>query len=691
MSLKQAVRNKRTKKGFALVFVILIAAAMMIPILMLISSTIPRRTNVTGEAVSDRTLALADSTVDNILNQINTFPFTFKASSKIDNYDPLDPNSGNYDIASGLSQDFLVYYYISQLNGGVVPEIPYPATTAAVTQFEESCAKISGYVSTYLYNLNTQEYYAVWDTSNNKVAHVTNVGPDGDVKTASLKSLSSGSTSIIATIDSNNYKTDNLWAEIDTNTKYWPGEPDKWDITVTAYLISKPDIKRTVKASASRGTPLSGPEEYADGSWFTHDTSTTTIPGHNFADYSGLYHSKAYFGQFETTTGPIRSDANLYMGGWANDPVFANNRVYDEAVDDTNGNHDGRFGADKKDLAWAKANGYATDGYPAANWANVDDALYGTNPVRNPADPNGGIQDKALPNYYVNGSATIVFSVENGVGKVTINGVKYDMPPSPYGIIFVEGTATVSGKVKGQCSVGASKINIGGSIIYDTPPRLDRNEPIPANPDLLGLISHGDITITTATFNANHHLRIDAAMISKAGNFGIDANAPSHTIDPTGTYEAWWNGCQAAWDTSNAPAVVLGNNKVRGYEIQHTNYDWNLRDYGVPPYYPVTSKTGETTDLIDQWPIVTDFTLINQNNGILTHLTKNQLTPITSSSDPAAYNAGFRYKYVYDGITYYCADGNNFNWYATATMNKTALYRISWKEQIAIPVKPANP
>ena len=658
---------KKSKKGFALILVILIAAAMMIPVLMLISSAISRRTNVVGEAVSDRSLALADSTVDHILDTINTFPFTFATPTIIS-------EDGNLDEATKEAQDYLISYYISQLNGGV-PDINDPIG---------SYDQISSYGSTYLYNLDTQEYYVVWDNTNNKIAHVSAVGPDGSIaQTGNVKNLSTNAVSSLpfTNIDAD-YKTDNLWVEIDTNTQYWPGEPDKWEIRTTAYLLSKPEIKRTIQASASRGKVTSSADEYANGSWFTHDTSTTTIPGHNFADYSGLYHTKAYFGRFETTTGPIRSDANLYMGGWAHDPVFANNTVYDEAVDDTNGNHDGRFGPDKGNLAWAKANGYATDGYPAANWANVDDALYGANPVRNPTDPNGGIQDKTLPDYYVNGDATVVFSVENGVGKVTINGVKYDMPPN--GAIFVEGTATVSGTVKGQCSVGGSKINIGGNIIYNTPPRLDRGAPVPENPDLLGLISHGDITITTATFNANHHLQIDAAMISKAGNFGIDANAPSHTIDPTGTYEAWWNGCQAAWNTSNAPAVVLGNNKVRGYEIQHTNYDWNLRDYGVPPYYPVTSKTGETTDIIDQYPAV------KNDNPILSYLralTKSKLT-LVPTTDPA-YNEGFRYLYVYNGVTYYYYE--TFKYGATATPQSTALYRITWKEQIAKPVESINP
>jgi len=75
------VEGVRKRRGFALVFVLLITAAMMIPVLILLSSLTPRRTAVQGEAVSDRVLSLTDSTVDNILTQVNTFPFNMTATS----------------------------------------------------------------------------------------------------------------------------------------------------------------------------------------------------------------------------------------------------------------------------------------------------------------------------------------------------------------------------------------------------------------------------------------------------------------------------------------------------------------------------------------------------------------------------------------------------------------------------------
>jgi len=168
------------RRGFALVFVLLITAAMMIPVLMLLSSLAPRKANVAGEAISDRTLALSDSMVDNILNQVNTFPFNVTAKSLIVGYEEAADgtviNPGTVDASTQLAQTAVVYHYVSQLNGGVVPEVPDVADTSGIAAFNADCAQIANNVSTYVYNLNTQEYYAVWDSANNKVASVAHVG-----------------------------------------------------------------------------------------------------------------------------------------------------------------------------------------------------------------------------------------------------------------------------------------------------------------------------------------------------------------------------------------------------------------------------------------------------------------------------------------------------------------------------------
>jgi len=660
---------KKSKKGFALILVILIAAAMMIPVLMLISSAIPRRTNVVGEAVSDRALVLADSTVDHILDTINTFPFTYNFTmiGAVPNPDdpPEDP------ILETEAAEHCISYYISQLNGG--------------DPYLNSYDNISDNISTYLYSLGTQEYYAVWDSTitldfpNGHIANVSAVGPDGSIaQTGNVKNLS---TNVVSSLPFTNidadYKTDNLWVEIDTNSKYWywSDKPDEWTIITTAYLLSKPEIKRTIEAFASRGelstdfTP--GTPGTAYGNWFTRED----VPQY-FSDFSGLYHTKVYFGRFETTRGMIRGDENVYMGGWAEDPVYAHGTVNDDAIDAPGwpNNNTGRFGPDKINLSSAKTSDpkYAVDGYPVATWPNGDLALKGSQGYRNGGDPNGGLQDRALDEYYVNGNATIVFSVDsNGDSWVTINGNKLPFPTAN-GAIYVEGNATVSGKVKGRATLGAGgNINIGGNIVYNTPPRVDKDTILEGVPDSLGLIAYSNIVIPKSTFDANHHLQIDAAMLAVHGWFGIDSSTSWHTINGSGEYEAWWNGCQATFKTDNAPAIVIGSS-IKGYDIQHTNYDWNLRSYGPPPFYPPTGF--ETSDPIDIYPYVTDAGILS----VLRGLKKSELTATGLIDYP--------WSHVYNGTTYYY--GDTFNWYATATINKTALYRITWKEQIAEPVKP---
>ncbi len=653
---------KRKRPGFALIFTILIALAMIIPVMILASSAITRRKAVVGESVSNRVLTVADATIDRILNKINTFDFTFQTPTIV------DPD-GNVDEATKEAQDYLIGYYLSQINGGV------PDSTDPVTSLEQ----IRKNVSTYLFNFENQHYYAVWDETDNKVAAVSKVGPDGDIVTGKIKDLSDGTIKDgIASIDSN-YKKDNLWVEIDVRADY---VADEWIITDTAYLLSNPKIKRTIKAIAEKGQITTSNGEFANGNWYTRSTTDTSKTIY-YSDFSGLYHSSVYFGKYETTEGPIRSDKNVYMGGWAKDPVYASGRVYDYAVDD-NWRRDGRFGPDKKSLWWAKNNGYAVDGYPEANWPDGYTALFGSAPYRNPTDPNGGIQDKALPQYYVNGNANIVFSVVtdaegNKIGKVTINGTTLDMPPN--GAIFVEGNAYVSGVVKGRCTVGARyNIYLAGNILYDTPPRLDKNAPIPPgySPDALGLIAYDNIVIPVSTFNAHHHLEIDAAMLSVTGWFGIGSGYSWHPINGSGEYEAWWNGSQAEWSTDNAPAIVYGG-YAKGYDIQHTNYDWNLYDYGAPPFYPATNSRSEVEHTV-RYLIVTDANTLTH----LRALTKEQLTPI----DPSApdYNPSYPYKYVYNGVTYYY--GTQFSVGSTASITPTRLYRLSWKEQIGEPVVP---
>lgn len=624
------------RRGMALLLVMFIGFASLVLLTTLYSAIAPRSILVRGEAQSDRALTLSDGMIDRLLDQINnTGPYYSAVSS---------------DDQAGASQD-LVVQLLLDINGG---------------DPGDSYGTVSSNVRRYFYDSQTDTYYRL---------------ESGTADSGTLKNLGSGAnvTGGLAGLDAN-YLTDNRWFELDANAKYWinPGAPDTWEIKATAFSVSKPELKRTIRAEAQRGDVDldGGSAEYANGNWFTKSTQWVTNTRY-FSDYAGLYHSRVYFGQFELTTGMIRSDNDLWMGGWAKDPVSAHGTVNDMAIDDGN-DHDGRFGPDAKSLTWAKnpanaINGvkYAADGVPIANWPNGTQALADMNVV-------------AQPGYKYTGNTSIVFSVIGGVGKVSFNGgAPMDLPAN--GVIYVTGNATVSGTVSGRATVGATgDIFIGGNIIYTKPPRVEKSaaQP-PGDPDSLGLIAASDVIIPPATYNANRTLQIDAAMLAINGYFGLDKSLSYsyHPLNSSPHFVGYWNGAQAVYSSSSAPALPSGST-VRGYEEQHTRFDYNLYDFGPPPYFPASDSTTVPVE-VTTYPLVTDATLL----GTLRGLTRGELTPLISGAE---YNAGYRYTFVVGGVTYFYENTfNTVNTY-TATYNatKNSLYRVSWKEEIANPVLP---
>jgi len=252
----------RIRQGFAMIFVILIALAMIIPVLILASSTIPRRTAVTGEAISDRVLAVGDATVDKILAQINTFPYVVSTDCTLQegfdsigtyytNHPPTD--DPNNTIAKTVVSKYAIAYLLSTLNGGAAYQ-PTPVQDPAyylqadVDHYEDakpvllgSLWDIEDNVSTYLYDMNNQEYYAVWDTTN--IASINSTGISGDIITESIKNLATGDTETGIAAWDLNYATDNRWVEIDTNTQYEDDgsnapQSTKFKIRVSAYPLS---------------------------------------------------------------------------------------------------------------------------------------------------------------------------------------------------------------------------------------------------------------------------------------------------------------------------------------------------------------------------------------------------------------------------------------------------------------------
>lgn len=618
----------RQRRGVALLLVLFIAFASIVAVTTLFASLAPRRLTVSGEAQSDRALAVADGAVDRVLDLINNTGLSYSQVS----------HESQQDAGEALVTQLLV-----GINGGT-PSDTYETVSANVRR--------------YFYDTQGDVYYRL---------------ESGTAATGTLTNLSSGAsvTGGLAGLDAN-YLTDNRWFEMDTNAQYWinPGVPDTWEIRTTAFNMSTPDIKRTIRAEAQRGdvtlSTSSSTTDTADGNWYVAQQTNQSF----FSDYSGMFHSRVYFGKFEVTTGKVRSDSDLYMGGWAKDPVYAHGTVYDQAIDDGY-RSDGRFGLDAVGLSTARTRGLANNNQPVANWPNGTAAL---TTLYNNAKSTA---------YYVNGNATIVFSVVGGVGKVTINGTQLDLPAN--GAIYVNGDATVSGTLKGQVTIGAADdVIIGGNILYSRPPRTDVNSPVtdPSLQDKLGLIAQDDIIIPPSTYNANRTLEIDAAMLAVTGYFGLDKNASysSHSLNSSPHWVGIWNGSQSIYSSDSAPALSSGGS-VQGYEEQHTNYDWNLTNGSRPPWFPAAD------DYVNSVTVFNPYT--GNDLATLQTLQRTSLTAL-STSDPA-WAQNLRYKYVLGGTTYYYGSVFNtatiYTYSGTYGATKNSLYRVSWKEEIAQPLE----
>ncbi len=270
---------KRKRPGFALIFTVLIALAMVIPVLILASSAITRRRAVNGEAISNRVLTVSDSTVEMVLNDINKFVKTVNDDPVIqDGIDKINEYYKNnyYDLGNipnppyepnKVAVKYTIAYLLSKINGGIPYQpdgISDPAEgvkadydsykDAVFTEGDGSLWDIEDNIGSYLYNIKNQAFYVVTSDSSGKIPAYSK-----DVGYQYVKSFSNSIVKSLSEWDPN-YLNDNLWLESDVNVEYiddGEGNPHsaKFKITVTSYPLSSKEnisnIQRTIVAEAS--------------------------------------------------------------------------------------------------------------------------------------------------------------------------------------------------------------------------------------------------------------------------------------------------------------------------------------------------------------------------------------------------------------------------------------------------------
>jgi hypothetical protein len=661
------------RKGMALLLVVFIAFASLVLLTTLMASVAPRRTAVSNELQGDRALAVADGRIDSIMNTVNTLPQLGSGSV------------GNQPDADEL-QAAIVATWQGMLNGYAVDD---PASSANAAN-----------VSTHFYHTTTNTWYAVWD-SEGTPDHLMSIPGDTllgyqvgatDTTTGVLalpvKNLSTGGfeTSGVIGVDAA-CRTNNEWFEVDSNASYNDLPTDVWTIRASAYLLSRTGVVRTLEAKAEKNASFTVPTSTTSYD-YTYNWFTDVDRFRSFSDYVFLDDFDVNFGKYAEVNGPVHANGTVNMGGWAKYPVTSTQHVTDYAVDGTSGNHDGRFSPliPKKTLSWAKdvaSPRYAVDHAPAVSWLQVDKALVGATPVPVPYPLETGIQDRAT--YYIDGNATITFSVESGVGKITINGTKYDMPATS-GLdlyVYVVGKATVKGTVLGSCVVGASgDIELGGDVLYNTPPRTTEKSDFTDKRDFLGLVAGGNVVIPYSTFVADKNLIIDASMVAD-GWLGTDsAEWPWHNLntEPATAPTLVVRGSMAAGDGSHMMATTQvtggGVRQIKGYDLRQYNFDWNLKDLGVPDGFPTTGslktpqRTGVTKDsMLDAGIVSSDAEW-------------NALESQLAGANASAYLVN---PLVIGGRAYYAEQtviGSPVTTWSWTGFVTSGMYRIGWKEQI---------
>lgn len=602
MNLKNDLRRDGIKKGFALVFVILIAAAMMIPVLMIMSSTIPRRTAVTGEAISDRVLTVSDAVIDRIINQINHFPELIGNDSTLKNgldniatYYTTNPPSDMFVVRRDAAK-YTTAYLLATLNGGTVWQPDGTSDPASNLQSDltkypgpsqvksRSIWDIEDNIATYLYDLETQTFYVVTDEYGN-VKPIINTGINGDITKFHLKNLDTGDYSKVGiqSIDPN-YASDNRWIEVDANVQYiddGSNKPNstKYQIRVSSYPLTNSNAKnivRNILAEATLGT-INVNVQTSNGSSGT--TNTNINPVFKNAIWSGK--GLILNGVHTIQSGHMDSKGNIiYDGRAGNGNIFStgqiiingNNKIYGNIATAltkdgngiiTNGNLDlgtgHSFIYEQKQTLPDYSTGDETTFKTVAITGGVYNSNYTLNTSSSTINVNGG-----EVKYYINGDV-IINGANNTIKFYPLNqsGMAVDW--------YINGDLSINGNTTIDFGNTPGTVWVNGNITFN------------GNVTIIGkgtIISNKSVTFNGTTRSIYSDASSKLAIISRGqdGQGGITLNgnqtiyglfyAPHSNIIYNGTGSVFGALIAGGYVTSSSPGVIVNGNQDIIYDTE---------------------------------------------------------------------------------------------------------------------------
>jgi hypothetical protein len=646
---------KHKHKGFAMVLVIIIALALIVPAVAIASLSANRRKVVSGEAISDKVLSVADAGIERTLKQINTFPSVIVNTpaiqdgiQNINDYFKNHSSEAKPERVQKTGAGYVTAVLLSYLNGGT-PYQPdgitdpytslqldrndYPGKNNIITG---SLWDMEDNISTFLYQVSTNTFYEVCNGSL-QIASVNATGINGDITSKRIKNLTTGVVKTgIAQWDPD-YATDNDWIELDRNVQYIdtgnkkPGST-KFQIRVTAYPLSTNDvghIQRSILAEATMNKIT---------------VSTSSVSG-------------------GSTNGSSENVGQFHYAVWSGKGFILNGvHKIDSGHRDSSGNiiHDGRNG---------HGDVYAT----GQIIMNGNNRVYG-NILTSESKDNYGV--------VINGHIDmgkghkIIYNHKEDMsdfGQATKDDIKatamHASEPSPTGLDYMNSNSTINingGEIKYYYNGDVNIMGWDNTIVFypvdnvggDDQPKVDWyiNGDLNINGDVT--LDFGDtpgIVWVNGSINFNGNINIVGSgtiVAGGSGNGGITLNGYTDIHNNTGLVCFMDEG-------NNSDIILNGNNDVEGlFYAPHGDIILN----GTGNVFG-SLVAGGYVEGYSSGVIVNGNQNITYDTGVVSAAENNTIPPVPHQSTPTI-----------EGVAY----------------SSNTIYRLSWREIISDPVTVKN-
>lgn len=326
-------------------------------------------------------------------------------------------------------------------------------------------------------------------------------------------------------------------------------------------------------------------------------TVTAKLGKKSLSTFSLLSNAPFWIGEHEHVTGPLHSNGGIRFDGTTDAEVTSAVATYDAQAAHHLGstNAPGIWGSTDPNVTkyWSFPEPIVDYDRFTLSMANVKDGAKNRGGIYLAPSGKGGYQ--------------LIFSVVNGVGKITVyrvdsvgqktkylndegvatddyEGVNqttligtYNYPAN--GLIFVEDDVWVKGTVKGRATVAASNFSDCEACSNYARILIDDNLFYTAKDgtDVLGLMAEGDILVPR---HAPTYLTINAMLLSQKGHVYRRIYKSSYVAQSLTVYggvvtDKFWTW---TWvDEEDKP--------IDGYKVTNTSYDYYLT-YGPPPLFP---------------------------------------------------------------------------------------------------------